>query len=149
MNVQPNHPGLKSETEAFLSGTVQRIQRTTIILGVTGSIAATVFFGWRSGLGAGIGSVVGYVNLMWLYQHSTMLIERLIAPAGKMPSKLRLMLSFCGRYVFVIVIACVILKGFSYMLLGFIVALFFPILAAMCEGAYEGWLNMRDDINLH
>ena len=150
MNAQPNHNGLNpSEAEALLSGTVPRIQRTAIILGVAGSIAATVFFGWRSGLGSGIGSLVGYLNLIWLHRDSNMITERLLAPTGNEPSKLRLMLSFAGRYVFVIVITYVILKGFSYMILGFIVALFFPILAAMCEGIYEGCVNMRDVISLH
>lgn len=150
MNVQSNHQGLNpSEAEAFLSGAVHRIQRTTIVLGVVGSIAATIFLGWRSGLGAGIGSLVGYLNLIWLHRHSTMMIDRLVAPTANAPSKFRLILSFTGRYVFVIVIACVILKGFSYMLLGFIIALFFPIAAAMCEGVYEGFVNMRGETTLH
>ena len=135
------------EAQAFLSGAFERIRQITIVLAVTGAIAAILLFGWRSALGTVIGSFVGYVNLIWLHHGSAMMIERMLASQdnakAKASSKLRLLVSFIGRYVFVIAIAYVILKGFSSMLFGFVVALFFPILAAMCEGVYEACVNIK------
>jgi hypothetical protein len=148
----------QAEVQAFLSGAFQRIQSITIVLAVTAAIAATLLFGWRSALGTVIGSFVAYANLIWLHHGSAMMIERLLASLNKTkakpPSKLPLILSFTGRYVFVIAIAYVILRGFPSMLLGFVVALFFPILAAMCEGVYEACVNIkinktRDETSLH
>jgi hypothetical protein len=61
----------------------------------------------------------------------------MVAPHGGGPSQFRLILAFLGRYIFVIVTAYVILKSYPSMLVGFIVSLAFPIVAAMCEGIYE------------
>ena len=61
----------------------------------------------------------------------------MIAPAGTGPSRFRLMLAFAGRYICVMAMAYVILKGYPSMLGGFMVGLACPILAAMCEGVYE------------
>lgn len=132
------------DVETFLSGAFGRIRLITIALAVITIPGASLLFGWRSGLGTGIGAIVGYINLVWLHHGSNMIMERLIAPADKAPSKFRLVLSFTARYVFVISIACVILKGFPSMLLSFIVAIFLPILAAMCEGIYEACVNAGD-----
>ena len=134
-----------SEIEAFLSGAFQRIRRITMALAVAFTVGATLFFGWRSGLGSALGSLVGYINLIWLHHGSALMIERMLASMGKAkaPSKLQLNLSFAGRYVFVIAISYAILKGFPSVLYGFIVALFFPILAAMCEGVYEACVNIK------
>lgn len=145
-----------SKVEAFLSGAFQRILRLTIGFAVAAAIAAILLFGWRSALGTVIGSFAGCMNLIWLHHGSAMMIDRMLAPLNKSrpPSKLRLVLSFAGRYVFLIAIACVILKGFPNMFFGFVVSLFFPILAAMCEGVYEAYMNTKidktpDETSLH
>lgn len=134
-----------SQVEAFLSRAFERIRRITIALAVASTAGATLIFGWRSGLGAALGSLVGYINLVWLHHGSALMIERMLASLGKAkaPSKLQLNLAFAGRYVFVIAISYVILKSFPSVLYGFIVALFFPILAAMCEGVYEACVNLK------
>jgi hypothetical protein len=137
--------GSNFHAEVFLSSAYQRIQRITIVLAGIAAGAVTLAFGWRSGLGSLIGAIVGYLNLVWLHHGSTVIIERMLAPADKAGSKSRLMLAFLGRYVFLMTIAYVILKGFSSMLFGFTVALFLPILAAMCEGIYEAYVNVKTD----
>lgn len=144
------------EVEAFLSGAFERILRLTIGMAVAAAIAAILLFGWHSALGTVIGSFAGCMNLIWLHHGSAMMIDRMLAPPGKArpPSKLRLVLSFAGRYVFLIAIAYVILRGFPSICFGFVVALFFPILAAMCEGVYEAYVNAKidkttDETSLH
>jgi hypothetical protein len=130
-------PPLSGPTEAFLSGAYRRIQRIAIVLSAAAAIAALLLFHWRAALGVAVGSVLAYLNLVWLHHGAELMVERMAAPAATRPSKLRLMLAFVFRYIFVIAIAYVILKGYPRMLVGFIVGLTFPILAAMCEGVYE------------
>jgi hypothetical protein len=123
--------------EAFLSGAYGRIRRMTVVLAITGTIASAALFGWRSGLVVAIGALVAYFNLVWLHHGSEMMVDRMLAPAGQGPSKLRLMAAFTLRYVFVLTIAYVIFRGFPGMLIGFMIGLLLPILAATCEGVYE------------
>ena len=142
--MNPSFEGSPAQVEAFLSGAYRRIRRTTILLGLIGTIAAALGFGWRNGLGALAGAIVGYVNFVWLHHASRMMIERMLAPAGS-PSRFRVVLGFAGRYAFVVIAAYVILKGWPQMLVSFIVALFFPIAAAMGEGVYEALADGRSD----
>ncbi len=127
--------------EVFLSGAYGRIRRITTVLAVMTTVVATLIWGWRCGLGSAIGSLAGYVNLVWLHHGSEIMIERMIAAPGSAPSRFRMMLAFSGRYLFLIVLAYAMLKGFPSMRFGFITALFLPILAAMCEGVYEAVAN--------
>jgi hypothetical protein len=137
---QPN-----DQAETFLSGAYGRIRRTTIGLGVAGTIFAAVFFGWRNGLGAAIGALVGYLNFVWLHRASAMMIERMMPSAVNAPSRFRVLIGFVGRYAFVVLAAYVILKGWPKVLVAFLVALFFPIVAAMCEGVYEAFAGGKTD----
>jgi hypothetical protein len=139
-----SHP---AQMEAFLSSAYQRILRITIILSVAATIVASLFFNWHSGLGMAIGSLLAYVNFVWLHYGSELMIRRMIAPAKIGPSKFRLVITFTGRYVFVIAMAYVILKSYPSMLIGFMVGLALPILAAMCEGVYEAVASSNNDQN--
>ena len=107
-------------------------------------MVATLSLGWRSGLGLAAGAVVAYLNFVWLHRGAELLIQRMLTPENA-PSKLRLFLTFVGRYLFVLVAAYVILKGYPSMRAGFIVGLASPVLAAMCEGVYEAVVIGRKD----
>jgi len=131
------------QVELFLSRAYNRIQRITIALSVASALAATLLFGWRSGLGLAIGSAVACLNLVWLHRASEIMIERMITPGHNTPSKFRLIFAFAGRYALVIVVAYVILKGFPGIRIGFMVGLALPILAATCEGIYEVFMGRR------
>jgi hypothetical protein len=134
---QPPDGSLPGPVEAFLSGAYRRMQRIAIVLSVAVTLASALFFNWRSGLGVAIGSLLGYLNFVWLHRGAELMVQRITAPAENRPSKIRLLLAFLLRYIFVITIAYVILKSYPRMLVGFIVGLASPILAAMCEGVYE------------
>ena len=133
----PSEGQSAAQSEAFLSGAYERMRRITIVLALAGTIIAAIFFGWRKGLGLAAGAVVGYFNFVWLHRASGMMIERMMPSAENPPSRFRVLLGFAGRYAFVVVAAYVILKGWPEVLVAFLVALFFPIVAAMCEGVYE------------
>lgn len=133
----PNGSLSPNRAEVFLSRTYTRIRWMTLALGSAGTIAGALFFGWRSGAGLIMGAAVAYVNFIWLHRGSALMIERLLALAGRAPSRLRLTLAFSVRYMFVLAIAYGIMKGLPSMIPGFTIGLFLPILAAMCEGVYE------------
>lgn len=122
--------------EAFLSGAYRRIQRIAILLGVLAAIAGTFWLGWRAGLILLAGSVIGFLNFLWLHRKSELLTEKMLA-TGKAPSGFRLGLAFAGRYVFVAAAAYVIFKGYPQMFVAFSMTLALPVAAAMCEGFYE------------
>ncbi len=125
------------QMEAFLSGAYRRILRTAIVLSLAGTAAALVFSGWRSGLGMAIGSLLAYLNFIWLHYGSELIVKRAISPDEDAFSFLKLAFAFAGRYLFVLTLAYVILKGYPRMLIAFTVGLAVPVFAAMCEGAYE------------
>lgn len=131
--------------EAFLSRAYQRILRMTIMLSVAATIIVTILLGWRSGLGVALGAPIACINLVWLHQGSTMMVERMIASSSGagVPSKGRVVLAFAGRYALMITLVCVILKSFPGMRLGFMMGLVAPIAAATCEGIYEAVVNSR------
>jgi hypothetical protein len=128
-----------SNIEAFLSRAYPRILRITIVLSVTATIVLTVLLGWRSGLGFAIGAPIAYINLVWLHHGSIMMVERMLGSSSEAPSKGRVVMAFALRYGLMIIAASVILKSFPGMRLGFMLGLFVPIIAAMCEGVYEAF----------
>ncbi len=142
---QSSDASASARVEAFLSGAYRRILRITLALSVAAATGAGLGFGWRSGLGLAIGSLVGYINFVWLHRASVMMTDRMIGRTGQQPSRLRLLLAFGGRYLFVIAAAYVIFRGWPRMLAGFTAALFFPVLAATCEGIYEALAKINRD----
>jgi len=139
------HYSSPEQMEMFLSGAYRRILRTAIVLSIVATIAATVFAGWRSGLGLASGSLLAYLNFVWLHYGSELMVKRALSPDESGASKFKLMLAFVGRYIFVIAIAYVILKSYPSMLISFTVGLAVPIIAAMCEGMYEAVVTSDTD----
>jgi hypothetical protein len=125
--------------DPFLSGAYRRILRTTIALSVAATIAA-MLISWQSGLGLAAGSFIACLSFVWLHQGAEILVRRML-PGSGIPSKFWLLLSFPARYFVVIAAAYVILKSYPGMRVGFIVGLVLPVLAMMCEAAYEAFSN--------
>jgi hypothetical protein len=139
LNQTPVDPAM----EQRLSGAYGRILRIAISLSVAGTLMAALLFTWQSGLGLAIGSLLAYINFVWLHRGTERLVERIIASnqtaaEGKIkPRKIRFTFPFPLRYALLIAVAYVILKSYPRLLIGFIVGLILPILAAMGEGIYE------------
>jgi hypothetical protein len=142
---QSPHGSRSARMEAFLDGAYQRILWITTVLGVAATIAATLFLGWRNGLGVALGSILSCLNFIWLHHGSELAIQRMLTAAESRPSRFWLVLAFAGRYVFVIAIAYVILKSYPRVRIALIVGLAFPILAATCEGIYQAVVISNTD----
>jgi hypothetical protein len=142
----PVNPAL----EARLSGAYRRILCVAIALSVTGTLAAALFFTWQSGLGLAIGSLLAYINFVWLHRGTERIVERILASnqtivsSESKPRKVRFAFPFPLRYALLIAVAYVILKSYPRLLIGFIVGLILPILAAMGEGIYEAVAFSKD-----
>ena len=64
--------------EERLSGAYRRILRVAIALSVAGTLAATLLANWQSGLGLAIGSLLAYINFVWLHNGTERLVQRMI-----------------------------------------------------------------------
>ena len=137
--------------EARLSGAYRRILEVAVALEVVGTLVATVLFTWQSVLGVAIGALLGIINFVWLHRGTERLVERIIASNPTIqvnkskPRKVRFSFPFPLRYALLIAVAYVILKSYPRLLIGFIVGLILPILAAMGEGVYEAVVISKID----
>jgi hypothetical protein len=141
----PNQAPVDPAMEERLSGAYRRILRVAIALSVIGSLAATLLFSWRSGLGLAVGALLAFINFVWLHRSTDKLVNRMISAGQSPPRKLRFVFPFPLRYALMIAVAYVILKSYPGLLIGFIVGLILPILAAMGEGIYEALVINRID----
>jgi hypothetical protein len=146
-----NQTPVDAAMEQRLSGAYRRILRVAIALSLAGTLAAALMFTWQSGLGLAVGSLLAYINFVWLHRGTERLVERIIAsnqstPAGESePRRVRFAFPFPLRYGLLIAVAYVILKSYPRLLIGFIVGLILPIVAAMGEGIYEAVVISKID----
>ncbi|HEX3156185.1 MAG TPA: ATP synthase subunit I [Candidatus Angelobacter sp.] len=137
--------------EARLSGAYRRILQVAVALSVAGMLVAALLFSWQSGLCLAIGSLLAYINFVWLHRGTERLVERIIASNQttstdkSKPRKVRFAFPFPLRYALLIAVTYVILKSYPRLLIGFIVGLILPILAAMGEGIYEAVVISKID----
>jgi hypothetical protein len=150
-SMPPNQAPPDPAMEERLSGAYGRILRLAIGLSVAGTLAAALLFTWQSGLGLAIGSLLAYINFVWLHHGTERLVERIVASnhttaSGKSkPRRLRFAFPFPLRYGLLIAVAYVILKSYPRLLIGFTVGLILPILAAIGEGIYEALVISKID----
>jgi hypothetical protein len=131
--------------EERLSGAYKRMLRGAIALSVAGTLAETLLVNWQSGLGLAIGALLAFINFVWLHRGTERLVERIISGVKTRPRKVRFSFPFPLRYGLLIAVTYVILKSYPRLLIGFIVGLILPILAAMGEGIYEALVISKID----
>jgi hypothetical protein len=147
----PDQAPLDPAMEERLSGAYYRILRVAVALSVAGTLVAALLFSWDSGLGLAIGSLLAYINFVWLHHGTERLVERMIASektaaADKSkPRKVRFAFPFPLRYGLLFGVAYVILKSYPRLLIGFLVGLILPILASVVEGIYEALVTSKID----
>lgn len=130
-------------TEAFLDRAYPRMLRISIALGGLGTLLAVAVFGPWAAVGFALGSVVAILNFVWLHRAAQALIGRMLSDRNS-GSRFRIVLGFLGRYTLVGLIAYAIFKSSAQAFGAFLAALPLPIVAAMCEAAYEAFLNVKD-----
>jgi len=132
-----------NNAEAFLDRAYPRMLRVSIVLAVAGALTAAALFGTAAGAGFVVGSAVGILNFIWLHRAVEALIHRMLQQPA-VSSRLRMALAYVGRYGLVAIIAYAIFKSSTRAFGAFLAALPLPVLAAMCEAAYEALANVKD-----
>jgi ATP synthase I chain len=135
--------GDSARTSAFLDRAYSRILCISAVLALVGTIVAFAIFNAAVAAGFALGSVAAILNFVWLHRAVAALVSRML-DHGEPASRLRITLSFLGRYALVALIAYAIFRGSAQAFSAFLIALPLPILAAMCEGAYEAFVNAKD-----
>jgi hypothetical protein len=129
--------------ENFLDRAYPRMLRISTVLAVAGAVATLALCDRAAALGFVLGSAAGILNFIWLHRAVDALINRMLrGDAGG--SRFRMTIGFLGRYGVVALVAYAIFKSSAHAFGGFLAALPLPVLAAMCEAAYEAVLNTKD-----
>lgn len=121
----------------FYSRALERIQRMMLIIGFGGFIASWAFWGWRVGLGFGLGGAVAFLNFHWLKRIVRDLANLTSGVGGEVSRGV--LRRFLLRYFLMAVIAFVILRVSRESLLGLFGGLILPVPAMLCEAAYEAY----------
>ena len=126
----------QTRSEIFYSGAVTRIPRFMVLLGVVGSGAAWLHFGWRIGAGAACGCAIAYLNFYWLEKVVSGLADR-ATQSGYRQSSGGIVFRFLLRYFLMALAAYAIFSVSPASLYGLFAGLFLPVGAIACEAAYE------------
>ena len=121
------------------SGTIDRVRRITVVLGIAGLAITFFVWGWRIGIGFVLGAVVGYVNFYWL-EKGVEGIVKLTIERGTPASSRRIVQRFLLRYFLMALVAFVILTVSRQSLYGLFAGLLLPVAAILCEAAYETYV---------
>ena|SRR5438128_589347 len=107
-----------------------------LVLGAAAWVTASIFFGWRIGLGFALGGVIAYLNFHWLKKVVAGLAE-LTIQSGTPASSRSVVHRFLLRYFLMAIGAFVILTVSRESLYGLFAGLFLPVAAMLCEALYE------------
>jgi len=128
--------------ERFQGAALARIRRFLIVLGATGLLVCLVRFGWVVAAGFLLGSLVSYVNHIWLERVVAALGERITSGqsserGGGIVTRAVL------RYAFIALGAYVIFRVSMAALYGFLAGVCLTIAAVVCEAAVEIYAGLR------
>jgi hypothetical protein len=125
-------------SDDFYARSLERIQSFMLVLGLAGLIMASIFFGWRIGMGFALGATIAYLNFHWLKKVVAGLAELTIG-SGTPASSRGVVHRFLLRYFLMAIVAFVILTVSRESLYGLFAGLFLPVGAILCEAAYEAY----------
>lgn len=125
-----------STADDFYARALERIPRVMLVLGAAGLVASATLFGWRIGLGFGLGGAIAYLNFHWLKKVVAGLAE-LTIQSGTPASSRGIVHRFLLRYFLMALVAFVILTVSRESLYGLFAGLSLPVAAILCEAGYE------------
>ena len=121
--------------EGFEYRAIERIQRWTVALGIAGSAAGTIAFGWRWGLAFVLGAAASWLNFRWLKRFVTALSQ--VAAAAKSPPRKRVAVIFGLRYLILAAGAYAIVNYSELSLAAALAGLFVAVAAVIVEILFE------------
>jgi hypothetical protein len=121
--------------DEFEDRAVERIQRLTLGLGLTGSAAGAFAFGWQWGAAFFLGALASWLNFRWLKRFVMTLGQ--VAAAAKSPPRKRVAVVFGLRYLILAAGAYVIVKYSELSLAAALAGLFVAVAAVIAEILFE------------
>jgi ATP synthase I chain len=108
---------------------VERMLRVMAWLGAAGVVAACLGWGWRAGLGYGMGAAASWATFRWL--------RHFVEALGGQPARLRILVLAALRYLLLGAGLYVIFKFSKISLMAALAGLFVSTAAAIAEGVFE------------
>jgi hypothetical protein len=121
---------------AAYAATLGRVERVTLIAGVVCAAVAAGLFVWVAALCVLLGALLGWLNFRWLAASVNAVGERI----AKVQSRERgagVVIRGMGRIFLIALVAYVIFRCSVRGLVGLLAGLAMPVVALMCEAAYE------------
>jgi hypothetical protein len=117
--------------DEFYTRAIRRILRFMGLLAAVGTVVALAWHGWRSGAGFAVGSVIAWINFLWLKR----LTDSLGAHQSKRSSRSAVLAG--SRYLLLGGVAYVILRFTSISLPAALTGLFVSLGAVFLEILFE------------
>lgn len=126
-------------TAEFADHALQRAARIALLLVLVGFAISWAAAGSKAALSFLLGAVLAVINFEWLQFSARKIVSGFLQerPKRKVWPKL------FARYVLLGTIAYVIFRGYFVSIPAFVIGLFLPIMAFMCEAAYEAYVAFR------
>jgi ATP synthase I chain len=128
--------------EKFYSGALDRIRRFMAAIGIIATLAITLVFGWKVGIGLALGCAIAWVNFYWLKQAVNALADR-VTSTGRKQSGSGVVARFLLRYALIALAGYVIFTVSRDSLYGLLGGLFLTVAAILCEAVYEAVVSLR------
>ena len=129
--------------EAVLCGqTLHRIERMILIAGVASAAAVLWPLGWQVAAGVLLGAALGWINFRWLAASVNAVAERIVKAQSRERGDM-VVARGVGRLGLIALFAYGIFECSVRGLMGFLAGLAMPVVAMMCEAAYEFVVSIR------
>jgi len=135
-------PATDEAAERFQGAALVRIRRFLLLLGAVGLLVCLVRFGWVVAAGFLLGSLVSYVNHIWLESVVGALGQRITSGQSRENGG-GLVARAVLRYAFIALGAYVIFRVSQAALYGFLAGVCLTIAAVLCEVAVEVYAALR------
>jgi hypothetical protein len=131
---QPPDPALDPHTRFS-----RRVGRLTLSFGIAASVAGAVMASWRTGAGFAVGTVLGWLNFLWLDRGIGAIVSAALVQQGLPQPQVprRVYYAFAGRYALIGVVAYATVKFLHLPVLAILGGLLLLGAAAAVEGLYE------------
>jgi hypothetical protein len=123
-------------SQVFYAGALARIPRFMIAVAVVATLGTGLRWNWKAALGLACGSLISYLNFIWLERVVSALGER-AAASQKRQSSAGVVVRFVLRYALMALGAYGILTVSSGSAYGLMAGLFLPVAGILCEAGYE------------
>lgn len=135
-------PEQATQQAALCADTLRRIERMIGVAGVASAAAVVWPLGWAVAAGVLLGTVLGWINFRWLAASVNAIGERIVKARSRARGAYGVARGV-GRIGLIALVAYGIFVCSVRGLVGFLAGLAMPVVAMMCEAAYEFVVSMR------